>query len=88
MSAETRNEARTQIVQAANRWLINRYSRRMSRPNGGRVGAPLLAQRHLHRAVRICRHHGLVDDDVLAKAGFRPQPQRGPDHPLAREASA
>lgn len=67
-----RHEARMEIVQAANRWLVGRYSRRPSRRADGRIGASLLSQRHIHRAVRICRHNGLVDDDVLAKAGFRP----------------
>lgn len=33
MSAEARNDARTEIVQAANRWPITRYSRRMARPS-------------------------------------------------------
>jgi hypothetical protein len=28
--------------------------------------------RHIQWCVAICRHHGLVDDDTLRAAGFKP----------------
>lgn len=62
---KTLQEARTAIVQAANRHLLRRHSRR-------RFGfhVRLLNQRQVQWAVFVCRQNGLVSPDVLDLAGF------------------
>jgi hypothetical protein len=57
----TRTEARTKIVQAANR----------RRVRTGSVGVNgWYDMRHLQRCVAVCRNLGLVKPDVLTAAGF------------------
>jgi hypothetical protein len=52
-----KNKARTEIVRAAN--VHCAYSR--------------FTTRRLQQAVRVVRHHGLIDDRTLAIAGFGPR---------------
>lgn len=65
-AVDPRKAAREKIIQAANRHLIKAWSRRNTT-----YTPQLLAGRHLHRAVRIVRHHRLVKKDVLKAAGFK-----------------
>jgi hypothetical protein len=60
----TRAEARTEILQAANRWIL-----RKSRGTG--VPGKLLGPRRLQWAVCIVRRRQLVDPYVLYVAGYR-----------------
>lgn len=70
----TRTEARHEIIQAANRHVVNRRincqwgrARSVIRPT---VEAPF-SMRHIQRAVFVCRQNGLVRDWVIERAGYR-----------------
>jgi hypothetical protein len=74
--ADTRAEAREEILQTVNGHRLGAHRRRL-RNVGSRMakltGDPrMLSARHIQQAVAIARRHRLVGDDVLAKAGFRP----------------
>lgn len=65
MATPSKQRAREQIVQAA-----NRHKLRVGRRYG--VTAQLFSGRHIHQAVFMCRQNRLVKPDVLVAAGFRP----------------
>lgn len=48
-------------------------ARRKILKEANRVCFNEMTMRQLHRAVRICRHRGLVKDKVLVEAGFNPR---------------
>ena len=61
---KARNKARLDIIQAVNRHAVRFHAYHPYAP-------ALLGSRHIQRAVRIARHHGLVKPAVLTAAGFR-----------------
>lgn len=61
---EARNEARTKIVQAANRHAARRRGK-----------APY-TMRHIQQAVCIVRRRRLVSDDIIVAAGYNAEERR------------
>lgn len=67
-----RNEARHKILMVANRLRVRRGQYVRSLVWRREIQPPtLLTMRHINQAVAICRHWGLVPDEVLYAAGFR-----------------
>lgn len=70
-----RNEARRQIIEAANerRRETNLRMARYMRDAGKRpLLLPIFSSASIQRAVCVVRHNHLVSDDVLVAAGFNP----------------
>jgi hypothetical protein len=74
MKAE-RQEARAEILQAANRIAIarGRYLRNFVFVPSAHRPVRLYGRRHLQQAVAAVRHFGVVKPEVLAAAGFNPE---------------
>ncbi len=68
---QARDAACLEIVRAVNRFKV-RHAQRMP----FEVRPKLLELRHINRAVKIARPHGLVKPEVLAAAGFRTKAAR------------
>lgn len=70
---QARHDARTRILQAANRHLLQAHTRRAIRPA---EGVRILSMRHIGEAVHIARHHHLATAAVLEVAGYRTENPR------------
>jgi hypothetical protein len=70
VTPDPRIEARKAILDAANRFIRQRNSRRPL-PGGGYYLRPPLHAKHMQQAVRICRHRHLVPAETLTAAGYR-----------------
>ncbi|HEU5085694.1 MAG TPA: hypothetical protein VFU14_20300 [Acidimicrobiales bacterium] len=71
-AAQLRDGARREILAAANRHRRDRNLRASWRLDGYMIALKPFTARHINQAVAVVRHNGLVADDVLVAAGFRP----------------
>lgn len=69
-----RRAARLEILQAVNQYRIRSNRRRMAKSRIPLPAASLLGARHIQQAVFACRQMpGLVAEETLARAGFKPR---------------